>query len=99
MTGNDTGLKRLKAVVSGRVQGVGFRYFVQRAASQAGLTGWVRNRRDGCVELVAEGDERSMGELAAALRRGPPSSFVSGVETEWSRPTGEFDSFEVRPTV
>ncbi len=99
MTGNENGSKRLKAVVSGRVQGVGFRYFVQRAASEAGLTGWVRNRRDGRVELVAEGEDRSMAELTAALRRGPPSSFVSDVEMEWTPATSEFDSFDIHPTV
>jgi acylphosphatase len=99
MTGNETGSKRLKAVVSGRVQGVGFRYFVQRAASEAGLTGWVRNLRDGRVELVAEGDDRSMLELTAALRRGPPSSFVSDLDAEWTAATGEFDDFGIRPTV
>lgn len=90
---------RLHAFLSGRVQGVGFRYFVQRTAAETGATGWVRNRRDGRVEVVAEAQNPDMARFTAALRRGPPSSFVSDVETTWSRPTGEFERFDIRPTV
>jgi acylphosphatase len=72
---------------------------VQRAASEAGLTGWVRNRRDGRVELVAEGDDRSMAELTTALRRGPPSSFVSDIDMDWADATGEFRDFVIRSMV
>jgi len=91
--------KRLHALITGRVQGVGFRFFVQQAAAGAGATGWVRNRRDGRVEVVAEADALPMAQFTAALKRGAPSSFVSDVDLEWSPATGEFAGFEIRSTV
>ena len=63
-------------VVTGRVQGVGFRYFVQRNAARIGVGGWVRNRRDGSVEAVASGTEAQLAAFEAALRTGPPLSRV-----------------------
>src|SRR5213595_3888362 len=64
-------MERLHAVVRGDVQGVGFRYFVQRKAQQLGLRGWVRNNDDGTVELVAEGDRGKLEDLERAVRAGP----------------------------
>lgn len=90
---------RVHAFISGRVQGVGFRFFVQRAASEAGVTGWVRNRWDGQVEAVAEGEPGSLARFTAALRKGPPGSFVSAVDLEWGDKQGEFEAFEIRATV
>jgi acylphosphatase len=65
--------------VRGRVQGVGFRYFVQQAGSALGLGGWVRNRSDGSVEAHAEGDEPTLARFREALEKGPPLSRVDDV--------------------
>jgi acylphosphatase len=88
--------QRLEAVVRGRVQGVGYRVFVQREAARLGLTGWVRNRDDGAVDLVAEGGEPALRALLARLREGPPAARVAGVEARWSPPTREFSRFGIR---
>jgi len=90
---------RLHAKVKGRVQGVGFRYYVMNAAVELGLTGWVRNRRDGSVEVLAEGDLDHIKSLVRALERGSRSSAVREVKTRLQPASGEFDSFFVRPTL
>ena len=90
--------KRLHAIVEGRVQGVGFRYFVLDQASALGVTGWVRNRWDGSVEVTAEGVLSKLNQLLNALYRGPRGSYVTGVNTEWQSASGEFKSFQVRMT-
>lgn len=87
---------RLHATVDGRVQGVNFRYYTQRRATELGLTGYVRNLWDGTVEAVAEGTQPKVEELLAFLRVGPRSAFVNQVDTQWIAATGEFDRFEVR---
>jgi acylphosphatase len=66
--------------VAGRVQGVGFRFFVQRKATALGLRGWVRNLDDGRVEVYATGPAASLSDLAAALHLGPSAADVRGVE-------------------
>lgn len=86
----------LEAIVTGHVQGVGFRYHVLQQARALGLAGFVRNRWDGAVEVVAEGDRAEVSELLAYLQVGPSSAWVKGVETDWQAATGQFDSFEVR---
>ena len=70
---------RVRLVVSGRVQGVGFRWFVRETARQHRLAGWVRNRPDGSVELETSGEEGGIRELIVALRRGPPGARVEDV--------------------
>jgi acylphosphatase len=82
-------------VVSGRVQGVGFRYFTQDTARREGLTGLVRNLPDGRVEAVAEGDAESMDRFEAALRRGPSHARVEGIEID-SIPPSDHDGFRVQ---
>ncbi len=89
---------RLHATVEGRVQGVGFRAFVIEKAELLGLTGWVRNRWDESVEVMAEGNRQDLEKLLTSLRRGPRSAFVSNVETQWLPAAGEFSSFRARPT-
>jgi len=74
----------VRLVVKGRVQGVGFRYFVVRWADARGIAGWVRNRGDGAVELEAEGPRALLEELVVAVARGPTGARVTGVEQEWS---------------
>jgi acylphosphatase len=69
-------------VIRGRVQGVGYRAWVDHEARRLGLQGWVRNRRDGCVEAVFEGDEDVVAGMIASCRKGPPSSRVDGVAEE-----------------
>lgn len=66
-------------LIQGRVQGVGFRWFVQREASEIGLRGWVRNTEDGDVEVVSAGDAEDLAELRASLKRGPRGSRVDRV--------------------
>jgi len=93
--GKHINMERLHAVVHGDVQGVGFRYFVQRKAQQLGLQGWVRNNDDGTVELVAEGSRLQLDELRRALDDGPRLARVDRVETRWSNATGGLNSFEL----
>ena len=82
-------------VVSGRVQGVGFRYFTQDIARREGLTGFVRNLPDGRVEAVAEGDDGSLDRLEIALWRGPSHARVEHVEIDAIPPTGSYLGFNV----
>jgi acylphosphatase len=91
-------MTRLYAVIEGYVQGVGFRAFVQDQAIRLGLSGWVRNRWDGSVEVVAEGDRLILEKLLTALYRGPHGSQVMGVNLEWQPASGEFSGFRVRMT-
>ena len=88
--------KRLYARVSGRVQGVGFRYYTERQARRLGLTGWVRNLPDGGVELVAEGEESTLQQMLEWCGEGPPSAAVSAVQASWADGLGEFSDFRIR---
>lgn len=87
---------RFRIVVSGLVQGVGFRFFVARTARAYGLTGWVKNRADGTVEVEAEGEKSVLHAFMKELRIGPPSSRVSGVDVEDLPPGEGYDDFDVR---
>lgn len=87
---------RLEAVVHGRVQGVGFRYYTLRVATGLGLLGWVANEASGRVRVVAEGPTEGLRHLLDALREGPPGAFVDRVDEAWPQPAGTFDAFEVR---
>ncbi len=87
---------RLDATVRGRVQGVGFRYFVIREAFRLGVTGWVANEGGASVRCVAEGSRQSLEMLCEALREGPPGAHVDGVAATWLPATGGFDRFDVR---
>jgi acylphosphatase len=87
---------QLHAFVSGRVQGVGFRYFVQELAQQANLTGWVRNLWDGRVEIIAEGDRLVLEKFLSRVGRGPLSAKVDAIDTEWYPAEGQFTGFHVR---
>lgn len=83
--------------VEGRVQGVGYRAFVEMNAVDLGLVGWVRNRRDGSVEAVLQGTAEAVDEMLALCRRGPPAARVDAVEII-GEGVGAFTLFEVRPT-
>jgi acylphosphatase len=86
--------KHLK--ISGRVQGVGFRYSMSEEAERLGVTGWVRNRRDGTVEAVVDGAKDALDAILAWARRGPRGASVTDVEVEEIH--GSFERFEMRPT-
>lgn len=91
-------VKRLRARVSGRVQGVGFRGFVALRAQRLQLRGYVCNLTEGGVEVVAEGDEHDLRNLLQVLEVGPPAAHVTNVQVSWAEPTGEFATFTVRST-
>jgi acylphosphatase len=82
-------------LVQGRVQGVGYRYFVLRQADTLGLTGFARNRPDGAVEVVAEGSDTALADLEARLREGPAFAEVTAVEREAIEARGD-SGFHVR---
>ncbi len=84
-------MKRVRVVVSGRVQGVFFRATCERLARREGLAGSVRNRPDGSVEAVFEGPDEAVDRLVAWCRRGPDHAHVDGVRTASERPAGETD--------
>lgn len=90
---------QLHAHIEGHVQGVGFRYYTLKSARDHDLTGWVRNLRDGRVEVLAEGEHKDLNQLLADLRKGPVSADVRNVDYEFNDPKGEFDDFRVRSTV
>jgi acylphosphatase len=88
----------LHVLVEGHVQGVGYRYFVQEVAAGIHVTGWVRNRHDGSVEVLAEGKRDNLEKLLAALRKGPRAAYVSDLSFEWLMASNEFSDFRVRMT-
>ncbi|HJZ77547.1 MAG TPA: acylphosphatase [Vicinamibacterales bacterium] len=80
-------------LISGRVQGVGFRFFAQDAAEREGVHGWVRNLPDGRVEAQAEGDAEALERFERALRHGPRGARVADVEVDSLPPTGRDTGF------
>lgn len=98
MSENHEALIRLHATVEGRVQGVGYRAFVDQNADALNLTGWVRNRWDGSVEVLVEGERQTLEKLLAILYRGPRAASVTSIQIEWLPATGEFSRFSVRMT-
>jgi len=87
---------RLQLIVSGRVQGVGFRFSAYDEAKELALAGWVRNLAGGEVEIVAEGSRENLQMLAAWAHLGPPSAHVTAVREDWLNFTGEFTEFRIR---
>jgi acylphosphatase len=83
-------------IVSGRVQGVGFRFFTRDAAAKEGLHGWARNLPDGRLAISAEGEAESLERFELAIRRGPPGARVEQIEVSDSGPTGTEAGFEIR---
>ncbi|MBW2995745.1 acylphosphatase [Candidatus Woesearchaeota archaeon] len=86
---------RLHLIVHGRVQGVFFRYNTQKKAKKFGLTGWVKNNPDRTVEIIAEGEESKLKELAAWCSKGPLLAKVEKIDTSWKKYKGEFESFSI----
>jgi acylphosphatase len=83
-------------VISGRVQGVGFRYFTEACAMREGVAGWVRNTTDGRVEVTAEGDVDAIGRFEGRLRHGPPGARVDEVTVDDLPPTGRASGFFIK---
>jgi len=88
--------ERIRLIVIGYVQGVFFRAYTVDEAKKWNLTGWVRNRADGSVEVVAEGERKNLDRLKEWCRQGPPSARVTDVKVNYEPATNEFDSFKVR---
>ena len=88
-------MHRVRIVIEGRVQGVGYRAFVRRQAQALGVTGAVWNRDDGAVELEAEGERVPLERLIEALREGPSVADVSRLRTDWSEGPARFQGFSV----
>lgn len=89
-------MKRVRVFISGLVQGVGFRHFVERKAEGLGLVGWVRNLPDGRVEAVFEGSKERIQEMISLCRKGPFGARVQNINVEWEEATGKFKTFETR---
>lgn len=87
--------KRIHLVVRGRVQGVLFRQSSVREAKRLGLTGWVKNRPDGAVEILAEGEEDQVKDFLAWAQHGPSTARVDKVDTRWKSYTGEYATFVI----
>ena len=82
--------------VYGEVQNVGFRYFIHRKASSAGIFGWVKNLEDGSVEAVFEGEKAVVNSVVEDCKKGPKLAKIEKVDIQSEAPTGEFTGFEVR---
>jgi acylphosphatase len=96
-------MKQAHIIISGYVQGVGYRYFIRSNARKLGLTGWVRNTTNGKVEAVFQSTERSdqegqkiIEEMIGLCRKGPMLSEVKNIDVEWEDMTQDFWSFEIR---
>ena len=88
-------IRRARITVTGIVQGVYFRYTTRRKAGEFGLGGWVRNLRDGRVQIVCEGEEEAIGKLIVWSRRGPEGAHVEGVDVDWEEAACEFNDFRI----
>lgn len=86
---------RARIVIGGLVQGVAYRAFTQRAASQLRLRGGVRNLADGRVAVEVEGDRRGVERLIEMLRTGPPMAQVQDVQVQWEPPTDQYQDFRI----
>jgi len=95
MSKPDKPLEARRYVVRGRVQGVGFRWFVEREAHLLGVSGWVRNNPDGSVEVLAQGTPEQLAGLHGRLREGPRASRVEDVQVSPTEPTENLNSFRI----
>jgi len=89
-------IKTYKAVLSGRVQGVGFRYYVESVAGKYGITGYVRNTFDRKVEVVCQGEEEDLKQFMDEVKKGPPFSVVTDVKIEEIKESKKYNIFEIR---
>jgi acylphosphatase len=94
--GSQLSISRIHILLTGHVQGVGFRAYVQQKASTRLISGWVRNLGDDTVELTAEGSRDMLDALLADVQKGPPGSRVYETQFTWEQPSGEFNGFRIR---
>ena len=87
---------QLHLIITGLVQGVSFRYYAKKAAVKLGITGWICNRSDGNLEIVAESNEDVLKEFLDWCSKGPEYANVKEVKAEWKEGKNEFNSFSVR---
>ncbi len=90
--------RRVHVFYSGRVQGVGFRVTAEEVAEELEVVGWVKNLRDGRVELVAEADEATLQQYLDSVRNGPMKNFIASAEATWGPATSVFNEFAIRYT-
>jgi len=95
MTSTDKPIQARRFLVRGRVQGVGFRWFVEREAHMLGIAGWVRNNHDGSVEVLAQGTRDQLSGLHSHLREGPRAARVDNVEVSDAAPVPGMNSFRI----
>jgi acylphosphatase len=95
MTSTEKAVEARRFIVRGRVQGVGFRWFVEREAHILGIAGWVRNNADGSVEVLAQGTRDQLSRLHSRLREGPRAARVDAVEATEARPAPNVTSFRI----
>jgi acylphosphatase len=92
-----TDILQTHVIISGRVQGVCFRWFVEEHANKLGIKGWVKNCYDGTVEAVLQGTKKSLETLISILHEGPPLSRVDSININWEKFSHLFDDFSIRP--
>jgi acylphosphatase len=92
---SDQNLVQAQVYITGRVQGVNFRYYTRQQAVELGVSGWVRNVRDGRVEAVFQGDQEQVAKILEWCQRGPPSARVVDVAVEWQAPAEILSGFEI----
>ena len=88
-------MKRIHLIISGLVQGVGYRAWVIEQANRLGISGWVKNLPDGSVEVAAESGEKTLKQFITVCRKGPPEARVDQTDVQWEQITGGYDGFEV----
>ena len=91
-------MRAVRLRIEGRVQGVGYRFWAEQTANDLGLRGWVRNRRDGAVEILAIGEEAAVAELIESCRDGPPAARVTQISVEEAEDEGAA-GFTAKPTI
>ena len=89
-------MERVDITITGRVQGVAFRWYAVRQAQGLGLVGWVRNQPDGSVRLVAEGRREALEAMVAWAGRGPDHARVEACRPQWQAASGQFETFDVK---
>ncbi|RJQ38165.1 acylphosphatase [Candidatus Microgenomates bacterium] len=88
-------MEQAHIIISGFVQGVGFRHFVKKNAIKLGLTGWVRNTQDGKVEAIFQGEKENIEEIIKVCKKGPFISEVKNMEVKWEEGKEKFAGFEI----
>jgi acylphosphatase len=89
-------MKRAHVFYSGSVQGVGFRYTVQDIAVNLDIYGWVKNLKDGRVEIVAEAEEKNLKEFLDKISKGPLGRYIKDADAVWEKPSKEFNDFDIK---